>query len=266
VADSIAALTTGAFPSWIGVSAPWSTRIPSAVAALLLAAWGALGLRRDRAVRIAALSALGFLLLCLAYSAALQPIFIPGRTDAALLVPLLFLISLQVDLSPWRRARTALVAVWGLVCLALVLTQLGQAPRSAAAPVWKALAERVQPGDVVVSAGLAAGQASYVHHRSRTGSVFEFFPASAGRHVGYTSFRALRQQRKALGEEAQASASRWAAALGGSGRLWLVWSGDPEFEPLESAIRGRFRLEQVAARGALPLIGDPVELRAYRAE
>jgi hypothetical protein len=117
---------------------------------------------------------------------------------------------------------------------------------------------------VVVSAGLAAGQASYVHQRSRSGSGFEFFPASAGSHVGYTSFRALRQQRRALREEARASARRWAAALGGSGRLWLVWSGDPEFGPLESAILERFRLEQVAARGALPLIGDPVELRAYR--
>jgi cell division protein FtsW (lipid II flippase) len=263
-ADSIAALTTGAFPSWMGLSAPWSARIPSVAVALLLAVSGAIALRREGAVRIFALSALSFLLLCLAYSVAVQPIFIPGRTDRALLAPLVFLISVHVDLAPWRRTRTAVVAAWGLLCLALVLHQYGEAPKSAAAPVWTALAERVQPGDVMVAAGLAAGQASYVHHRSRTGSVFEFFPASAGRHVGYTSFRSLRQQRGALRTEARSSASRWAAALGGSGRLWLVWSGDPEFGPLEQAILERFRLEQVAARGALPLIGDPVELRAYR--
>lgn len=264
MADSIAALTTGAFPNWMGLSAPWSARIPSAAVALLLAVSGAIALRRECVTRIFGLSALSFVLLCLAYSAAVQPIFIPGRTDRALLVPLVFLVSVHLDVEPWRRARTAVVAACGLLCLALVLHQYGEARKSAAVPVWAALTERVQQGDVVVATGLAAGQASYVHERSRTGSVFEFFPASAGRHVGYTSFRALRRERKALREEARSSASRWAAALGSSGRLWLVWSGDPELRPLEQAILERFRLEQVAARGALPLIGDPVELRAYR--
>jgi hypothetical protein len=264
VADSIAALTTGAFPNWMGLSSPWSARLPSAAVALLLAASAAFALRRERVARIFALSALGFVLLCVAYSAAVQPIFIPGRTDRALLAPLLFLVAVHVDLEPGRRARTAGVAAWGLLCLALLLYQYGAAPKSAAAPVWAALGESVQPGDVVVSAGLAAGQAAYVHHRSHTRSVFEFFPVSAGRHVGYTSFRTLQRQREALRAEARASASRWAAALGSSGRLWLVWSGDPEFAPLEAALREHFRLEATAARGVLPLIGDPVELRAYR--
>ncbi len=265
VADSIAALTTGAFPNWMGLSAPWSARIPSAAVALLLAVSGAIALRRECVARIFGLSALSFVLLCVAYSAAVQPIFIPGRTDCALLVPLVFLVAVHVDREPWRRVRTAGVAAWGLLCLALVLYQYGEAHKSTAAPVWAALAEHVQPGDMVVAAGLAAGQASYVHQRSRTRSVFEFFPASAGKHVGYTSYRGLRQGRNALRKEARSSASRWAALLGSrSGRLWLVWSGDPEFRPLEQAILERFRFEEVAARGALPLIGDPVELRAYR--
>ena len=148
----------------------------------------------------------------------------------------------------------------GLLCLALVLHQYGEAPKSAAAPVWTALAERVQPGDVVVAAGLAAGQASYVHHRSRTGSVFEFFPASAGRHVGYTSFRSLRQQRGALHTEARSSASRWAAALGGSGRLWLV-ERRPEFDPWGSDLAVSSR----AGRGpALSLDRDPRAARLRR--
>ena len=265
VADSIAALTTGPFPNWMGLSSPWSARIPSVAVALLLAVSGAMALRREEAARIFGLSSLSFVLLSVAYSAAVQPIFIPGRTDCALLVPLLFLVSVHVDREPWRRVRTAVVAAWGVLCLALVFYQYAEPQKSAAAPVWTALAERVQPGDVVVAAGLGAGQASYVHRRSRTRSVFEFFPASAGRHVGYTSFRALRQGRNALRKEARSSASRWAALLGSSsGRLWLVWSRDPEFEPLEQAILERFRFEEIAARGALPLIRDPVELRAYR--
>jgi hypothetical protein len=83
--------------------------------------------------------------------------------------------------------------------------------------------------------------------------------------VGYTSYRALRQERNALQQEARSSASRWATELGStSGRLWLVWSGDPEFQALEKAIAERFRFEKVAARGVLPLLSDPIELRSYR--
>jgi hypothetical protein len=104
-----------------------------------------------------------------------------------------------------------------------------------------------------------------VHHRSGSPAPFEFFPASAGEHVGYTSYRTLRRDRAALRQEARSSARRWAAALEGtSGRLWLVWSGDPEFRLLEQAIEEQFHLEETAARGVLPLISDPVELRAYR--
>ena len=61
--------------------------------------FGAVALRRERVARIFGLSALSFVLLCVAYSAAVQPIFIPGRTDRALLVPLLFLVSVNVDAS-----------------------------------------------------------------------------------------------------------------------------------------------------------------------
>ena len=265
VADSIAALTTGPFPNWMGISALWNERMPSVAVALLLTLSGAIALRRECVARIFGLSSLCFVLLCVAYSAAVQPIFIPGRTDHALLVPLVFFLSVHVDREPWRRVRTAVVTAWGILCLALVLLQPAAEHKSTAAPVWAALAQQVRPGDVVVAAGLGAGEASYAHRRSRTPAPFEIFPASAGKHVGYTSFRALRQGRSALQEEARSSASRWAAALEGtSGRLWLVWSGDREFQPLEEAISQRFRLEKVSARGVLPLLLDPVELRSYR--
>jgi hypothetical protein len=265
VADSIAALTTGPFPSWMGLASAWSSRWTSVAFALALAVSGGVALRRQPAAGILALSSLGFLIFSLGYSAAAQPIFIPGRTDRALLIPLIFLIASSAGSGPGRRVRGAALAGWGVLCLALVLGQFAEARKSAAAPVWTALAQRVQPGDLVVAAGLAAGQAAYVHHRSHTPAAFEFFPASAGEHVGYTSFRSLRRDRAALRAEARASAQRWAAALEGtSGRLWLVWSRDPEFRPLEQAIEGHFRLEQTVARGVLPLISDPVELRAYR--
>ena len=202
VADSIAALTTGPFPDWMGLSAPWSARIPGVAVALLLAVSGAIALRRERVAPIFGLSSLLFVLLSVGYSAAVQPIFIPGRTDHALLVPLLFFVSVHMGREPWRRVRTAVVSAWGLLCLALALHQYGEAPKSTAAPVWEALAQRVRHGDVVVAAGLGAGEASYAHHRSRTRAPFEFFPASAGEHVGYTNFREL-----AEGEERSASGS-----------------------------------------------------------
>jgi hypothetical protein len=265
VADSIAALTTGPFPRWMGLSSAWSSRWPSVAMAVGLAVSGGLALRRQSVTGILAFSWLGFLILCLAYSALAQPIFIPGRTDRTLLAPLIFFIAVNAESAPGRRARRVVVLAWGLVCLALVLGQFAEARKSTAAPVWTALEQRVQPGDLVVAAGLGAGQAAYVHQRSRSTSGFEFFPASAGEHVGYTSFRSLRRDRAALREEASASARRWASELeASSGRLWLVWSGDPEFRPLEEAILEQFRLEETAARGVLPLISDPVELRAYR--
>ena len=265
VADSIDALTTGPFPSWMGLSSPWSSRWFSVAVSLALAVSGGLALRRQPAAGILALSSLGFLILCLAYSALAQPIFIPGRTDRALLAPLILLIAVNAESGPGRRARGAAMLAWGVLCLAVVLGQLAETRKSTAAPVWTALEQRVQPGDLVVAAGLGAGQAAYVFERSRSPARFEYFPASAGEHVGYTSFRSLRRDRAALREEARASARRWASALEGtSGRLWLVWSGDPEFRPLEEAILEQFRLEETAARGVLPLISDPVELRAYR--
>ena len=154
VADSIDALTTGPFPSWMGLSSAWSNRWPSVAIALLLAVSGGFALRREAVAGILALSSLGFLILCLGYSAAAQPIFIAGRTDRALLVPLVFFIALNARRAPGGRARGAAVLAWGLLCLALVLGQYAEARKSTAAPVWTALEQRVQPGDLVVAAGL----------------------------------------------------------------------------------------------------------------
>jgi len=172
--------------------------------------------------------ALAPLVVALAYSQLIDPIYLPGRYDTVALPAflLLYAVGLERLSRIHRRLWVGPMLVIGVAALALMSNSTAfrapaESPYDSAAEV---LAERAEVGDLVVATGYGRCPFEYALDRSGLELEIASFPAELARHPGWYSERSLLDQPAQLEADAAALAS-WPGG---------VWVGYSEFEQVDA--------------------------------